>query len=41
MAWHATTGLPVFFGRRHRPQDRGSNEDLNRIVREFLSKEPR
>jgi transposase, IS30 family len=41
MARHATitaTGLPVFFAHPHSPWERGSNEDLNRIVREFFPK---
>ena len=41
MARHAqvtATGLPVFFAHRHSPWERGSNENLNRIVREFFPK---
>lgn len=41
MARHATitaTGLPVFFAHPHCPWERGSNENLNRIVREFFPK---
>jgi transposase, IS30 family len=41
MARHATitaTGLPVFFAHPHSPAERGSNENLNRIVREFFPK---
>jgi IS30 family transposase len=41
MARHATitaTGLPVFFAHPHSPWERGSNENLNRIVREFFPK---
>jgi hypothetical protein len=41
MARHATitaTGLPVFFAHPHSPWERGSNENLNRIVREFFLK---
>ncbi|MGI9002103.1 MAG: IS30 family transposase [Pseudonocardia sp.] len=41
MARHATitaTGLPVFFAHPHSPWERGSNENLNRSVREFFPK---
>lgn len=41
MARHAeitATGLPVFFAHPHSPWERGSNENLNRIVREFFPK---
>jgi IS30 family transposase len=41
MARHATitaTGLPVFFAHPHSPWERGSNENLNRIFREFFPK---
>jgi IS30 family transposase len=41
MAQHAritATGLPVFFAHPHSPWERGSNENLNRIVREFFPK---
>ncbi len=41
MARHATitaTGLPVYFARPHSPWERGSNENLNRIVREYFPK---
>jgi IS30 family transposase len=41
MARHAritATGLPVYFAHPHSPWERGSNENLNRIVREFFSK---
>jgi Integrase core domain len=41
MARHATitaTGLPVFFAHPHSPWERGSNENLNRIVREYFPK---
>ena len=41
MARHATitaTGLPVYFAHPHCPWERGSNENLNRIVREFFPK---
>lgn len=41
MARHATitaTGLPVFFAHPHSPWERGSNENLNRILREFFPK---
>nr|WP_285505066.1 IS30 family transposase [Actinokineospora sp. NBRC 105648] len=39
MALHSdvtATGLPVFFAHPHSPWERGSNENLNRIVREYL-----
>ena len=41
MALHkdvTATGLPVFFTHPHSPWERGSNENLNRIVREYLPK---
>jgi IS30 family transposase len=41
MAQHATitaTGLPVYFAHPHSPWERGSNENLNRIVREYFPK---
>jgi IS30 family transposase len=41
MARHTSitaTGLPVFFAHPHSPWERGSNENLNRIVREFFPK---
>ncbi|GAA1309184.1 hypothetical protein [Saccharothrix xinjiangensis] len=41
MALHkdvAATGLPVFLAYPRSPWDRGGNENLNRIVREFLPK---
>ncbi len=41
MARHTTitaTGLPVYFAHPHSPWERGSNENLNRIVREFFPK---
>ena len=41
MARHATitaTGLPVYFAHPHIPWKRGSNENLNRIVREYFPK---
>jgi IS30 family transposase len=41
MARHAAitaTGLPVYFAHPHSPWERGSNENLNRIVREFFPK---
>src|SRR4051794_6351738 len=41
MARHATitaTGLPVHFAHPHSPWERGSNENLNRIVREYFPK---
>jgi IS30 family transposase len=39
MARHATitaTGLPVYFAHPHSPWERGSNKNLNRIVREYF-----
>ena len=41
MARHTTitaTGLPVYFAHPHSPWERGSNENLNRIVREYFPK---
>ena len=41
MARHATitaTGLPVYFAHSHSPWARGSNEILDRIVREHFPK---
>jgi IS30 family transposase len=41
MARHASitaTGLPVYFAHPHSPWERGSNENLNRIFREFFPK---
>lgn len=41
MAGHAritATGLPVFFAHPHSPWERASNENLNRIVREYFPK---
>jgi IS30 family transposase len=32
------TGLPVFFAHPHSPWERGGNENLDRIVREYLPK---
>ena len=39
IARHATitaTGLPVYFAHPHSPWERGRNENLNRIVREYF-----
>jgi IS30 family transposase len=33
-----TTGLPEYFAHQHSPWERGSNENLNRNVREFFPK---
>jgi IS30 family transposase len=41
MARHAditATGLPVFFAHPHSPWERGTNENMNRIFREFFPK---
>jgi IS30 family transposase len=41
MAGHAritAAGLPVYFARPHSPWQRGSNENLNRILREYFPK---
>jgi IS30 family transposase len=41
MAQHAritATGLPVYFARPHSPWQRGSNENANRILREYFPK---
>lgn len=41
MARHATitaTALPVYFAHPHSPWERGSNENLNRILREYFPK---
>jgi len=41
MAGHAritATGLPVYFAHPHSPWERASNENLNRIVREYFPK---
>jgi IS30 family transposase len=41
MAAHATVtkgSMPVYFAHPHSPWERGSNENLNRIVREYLPK---
>jgi len=41
MAGHATVtkgSMPVYFAHPHSPWERGSNENLNRIVREYFPK---
>jgi IS30 family transposase len=41
MAGHTTitaTSMPVYFAHPHSPWERGSNENLNRILREYFPK---